>query len=75
MEANIPIIVMTTKISTSVNPDLRCTTSMCALLNIAFVNCRKKNLPLDELLSEKRKIIGLITKIARQVTVSAYWKR
>jgi len=59
------MMVMTIKISTRVNPDLRRLTSMSEPQKYSLLKTRKKNLTLEELLSEKRKIIELITKVAR----------
>ena len=63
------MMVMTIKISTRVNPDLRRLTSMSEPQNIVFLKSRKKNLTLEESLSGKRKIVALIVQFVMNLTL------
>ena len=63
------MMVMTIKISTKVNPDLRRLTSMSEPQNIIFLKSRKKNLTLEESLSGKRKIVALIVQFVMNLTL------
>lgn len=63
------MMVMTIKISTRVNPDLRRLTSMSEPQNIVFLKSRKKKLTLEELLSGKRKIVTLIVQFVMHLTL------
>ena len=63
------MMVMTIKISTRVNPDVRRLTSMSEPQNIVFLKSRKKKLTLEGFLRKKHQIIVLIDQLVRQVTL------